>query len=162
MKRIRQAVLALAAASTLGFGATVYADHGGGGGPGGPRMGWSADPAKHAEMMERRLADLKAKLNILGGQESQWQAFADKVRQEGAAMRSKFSQAPQANATAPDLMARRAEHMKQRAAGMEGISAALRDLYAVLSVDQRTIIDQHYARMDGRRGHGPRGQGQRS
>jgi hypothetical protein len=40
-----------------------------------------------------------------------------------------------------DRFSQRAEHMKQRASDMESISTALKDLYAVLTAEQKTIAD---------------------
>jgi periplasmic protein CpxP/Spy len=117
--------------------------------------GGNFDPAA---MAERRLASLKAKLNITGGQESQWQAFSARVKQDAETMKAQHAASTQLPSAAPDRMARHAEHMKQRATAMEGISASLRDLYAVLSTDQRAVADKHFAERGRGKGHGPRAQ----
>jgi len=146
MNAFRKAILSAAIAAPLVLATAAFA-HDGPRGPGaqGPRV-------------EQRLADLKGKLNITGGQESQWQAFQQRITESATQMRGQFAKPPAA-ATAPDRLAERAERMKQHAASMEGVAGALKDLYAVLTADQRSVIDQHYARM-GRRGeHGPRAEG---
>lgn len=136
-------------------------------GPGGPGHEGGRHAARHggnfdpSAMAERRLASLKEKLKITGGQESQWSAFAARVKSDAETMKAQHAaHAQQSDLSAPDRMARHTEHMKQRIAAMEGTTAALRDLYAVLSTDQRAVADKHFAERGHGRRHGPRGPAQ--
>ncbi len=148
MNAIHKVVLALATALPMAAVLPVSAQQGGA-------------PGQHGQRIEQRLADLKTKLAITGGQESQWQAFEAQVRQERANARAARQTPPQEVTAAPDRLARRAEFMKQRSAGLEAIAGALKNLYGILTPDQQAIIDQHYARLESR-GHGRHGPTQRS
>lgn len=58
----------------------------------------------------------------------------------------------------PDRMALRTEFMKQRVAGMESLNAAMKDLYALLTPEQKALADQRFGHAGGPRMHfGPRG-----
>jgi periplasmic protein CpxP/Spy len=174
MKRMHQLVTGVVATLALGIAAAAYAHPGGGPGfgpgdggfgpcagegPGmGPRSGamgtrdGTRDPVAFAE---RRLAHLKAELKITSDQEGAWQAFAAKAKKQGEDMRAIQSKMPQGAATAPERMAQRSEMMKAGLAGMDTMAAALKDLYAVLSPEQKAIADRHFGGMGGhRRGHG--------
>ncbi|MFM9888281.1 MAG: Spy/CpxP family protein refolding chaperone [Burkholderiales bacterium] len=144
MNAIHRVLLALATALPMAAALPVAAQQG-------------SAPGQYGQRIEQRLADLKMKLAITGGQETQWQAFEAQVRQETANARAARQSPPQDVAAAPDRLARRAELMKQRSAGLEAIAGALKDLYQALSADQRAIIDQHYAQLEsrGRGRHGP-------
>ena len=117
--------------------------------------GQGAGTGQASSRAEQRLADLKAKLQITGGQESQWQAFEAKVKEQIANAQMAHQNPPQAVTAAPDKLARRAEFMKQRSAGLEAVAVALRDLYGILTPVQRETIDQHYAQLESRGRHGP-------
>ena len=115
--------------------------------------------------VEGHLAALKVELKITPNQETAWQAFATKTRQRTDAMIARHEQRkaqPQAtNLAAPERMAQHTERMKQRIAGMEARTAAVKDLYAVLTPEQKVIADKQLARghKRGFRGHGGRGHG---
>ena len=71
-----------------------------------------------------------------------------------------------AQAAPPDRMIQRAELMKQRTASMEAMGTALKDLYAVLTPEQKAVADQHFggwrvAQAGPRGGYGPGGGGMR-
>ena len=156
MKRMHKIVTGVVATLALGIAAAAYAHPGGDGpcagdGPGmgyGPRSGASRshDPAAFAE---RRLGHLKSELKISAEQEGAWQAFAAKAKQQGEAMRALHGKLPQAAATAPERMAQHAEAMRAGLAGMENMAAALKDLYAQLSPEQKAIADQHFGGING-------------
>ena len=46
--------------------------------------------------------------------------------------------------SAPELLAQQTEFMKQRQAEMEANTAALKNLYATLTPEQKTIADQRF------------------
>lgn len=154
-------VTSLALIATLGFSSLVIAHPGGMGmgmGPGmgpmggmaGPRAMMMADPAA---MVEKHLADTKAELKITADQESAWQTFAGKAKQQAAdmqVMRGRMQQ-QQAQGAAPELMQQRAEAMKSQAGRMESMSTALQALYAVLSPEQKAAADKQFSMMRGNR-----------
>ena len=97
---------------------------------------------------------------ITAQQEPAWQAFAAKASERAKAMQALHTQHQQttdAKAAAPDRMAQHIADMQQHLTDMQTMQAALKDLYAVLTPEQRAIADQHAARMGGRGMGGPRG-----
>ena len=111
---------------------------------------WS-NPAAAAE---GHLAALKVELKITPEQDSAWQAFTTKARQQADGMPAQraqmHAQMSATSQTAPERLAQRTEHAKQRIAGMESMTAAVKDLYGVLTPEQKAIADQQLA-------HGPMG-----
>ena len=106
--------------------------------------------------VEGHLAALKVELKITPNQETAWQAFAGKSRQQADAMIARHEQrraqapATNTNLTAPERMAQRTERMKQHVAGMEARTAAVKDLYSVLTPEQKAIADKQFSH--GRKG----------
>jgi Spy/CpxP family protein refolding chaperone len=139
---------------------------GGGYGPGpmargyGPGAGFEpgADPAANADA---RLAFLKETLKITDSQKAAWDAYAAKAKEQAASMTTMRTQmAAGAQAAAPDRMIQRTELMKQRTASMEAMGTALKDLYAVLTPEQKAVADQQFggwrvAQAGPRGGYGP-------
>ena len=125
----------------------------------GPRGGWGpgrgAGPAANADA---HLAFLKSELKITPEQEAAWQAYAGQMKQRAESMQALFAQPGTPAQSAPERASQRAEFAKQRAATMESASAALKNLYAVLTPEQKAIADQHFGgpRMAQ---NGPRGYG---
>ncbi len=76
--------------------------------------------------------------------------------------RNMSEKSPAAKLSAPELLAQRTERMKQGVASMETMTAAVKDLYGVLTPEQKTLADQQLARGPmggfggGRGGHGLR------
>lgn len=131
-----------------------------GGGPRGFGPGFSGGPwANPAATAEANLAALKVELKITRDQDSAWNAFAAKARKQAETMQSQrekfFAQFAAADQSAQDRLAQRAEFAKQRAADMETMTAAVRDLYAVLTPEQKPIADQLLARGPAGRVGGP-------
>lgn len=118
------------------------------GGMAGPRAMMMADPAA---MVEKHLADTKAELKITADQESAWQTFAGKAKQQAASRQEMRGQMQQMQGTAPDRMSQRAEMMKTRSEQMTTMSTALRDLYTVLSPEQKVLADKQLPMMQGNR-----------
>ena len=157
MKRSNALVAGVVAGLSLAVAAVTYAQpsggmgHGMGMGPGhgmgmGPGHGAMAavDPAT---MIDSHLGDLKTQLQITTAQESAWQTFTAAAKQQATAMQAMHTQMQQITGTAPERMAQRAAEMQQRAAGMVTMANALKDLYAALTAEQRTIADQHFNMM---------------
>ena len=153
-------IASLALVATLGFSSLVLAHPGGMGmgqgmGPMGPMGGISgprammmADPAA---MADKHLADAKIELKITADQETAWQTFAGKAKQQAASMQGKRGQMQQMQGTAPERMSQRADMMKSRAEQMESMSTSLRDLYAVLSPEQKALADKQFPMTHGNR-----------
>jgi Spy/CpxP family protein refolding chaperone len=148
--------LATALAGAQGFGPGWGPGYGMGYGGGmGPRMMGYGDPAAAAES---RLAAQKAELKITDKQEATWQTYAAQVKKNAEAMQaSRTAMQSSAANTAPERQALHNEFMKQHLAQSEAMSAALKNLYAVLTPEQRAILDRGpYGA-----GPGPRGPGGR-
>ena len=119
-------------------------------GPGGHGMGPHArgNPAAAAE---RHLSVLKSELKITAAQEPAWKAFAEQTKQRAEDMHAWMSAAQGSKqATAPERMDLRNQMMKKRQEQMEKETAAFKDLYAVLTPEQKTLADQRVGMMGGR------------
>jgi len=127
--------------------------HMGGMGP----MGYGMGPrgfGNPSAMADARIAYMKSELKITSAQESAWKKFADQAKQRADAMQALRTEAqgsPQA--TAPERLDLRNQIMNKRLAQMEKSAAAFKDLYAVLSPEQKTLVDQRagFGRMGGKR-----------
>lgn len=167
MRTSHRVVGAVACAVSLAFAAPAFA-HPGGMGPGagsqsecgqgmagmgmrggGHGMGSMGMQGDHAAAAGGHLASLKTELKITAAQEAAWNAFAAKAAKQMEGMQGSREKMRDGAVTAPERFAQRAEVMKQRVTGMEGISTALRDLYAAFTPEQKAIADEHFA------GHGP-------
>jgi Spy/CpxP family protein refolding chaperone len=107
-----------------------------------------------AARVEGHLAALKAELRITPAQEAAWQTFATKARQQAEARIAQRTQRvahkTAATLTAPEFMAQRTARMKQGLASMETMTAAVTELYGVLTPEQKALADKQFAR--GQRG----------
>jgi len=114
-----------------------------------------------AAAVEGHLAALKVELKITPDQDTAWKTFTDKARQQAETMPAQraqmFAQMQATDQSAPDRLAQRTAFAKQRIANMETMTAAVKDLYAVLTPEQKTLADQQLAR--GPMGGGGRGMG---
>lgn len=123
-------------------------------------MDAKARQARTAEHLDR----FKAELKITAAQESAWQSFAEKARQQFDSMPEQCpmvaaNTTPTTPLSAPERMDKGIEFMKQRLTRMEAMSAAMKDLYAALTPEQKTVADQHFNRsFQSMQGQG-RGQG---
>jgi len=111
-------------------------------GPMGPGMAPQGfgNPAAAAEW---RLSSLKSELKITAAQESAWKSFADQTKLQAEAMQALMSTAQSsAQASAPERLEARNQVMKKRQEQMEKGAAAFKDLYAVLSPEQKKLADQ--------------------
>ena len=124
-------------------------------GPGamGPRgFGPGMNPDSNAEA---RLAYLKSELKITADQDAAWNAYGTAVKQQATQMQA-FRTAMFSVQTPQERITLHAEHAKQRAAGFEALDKGLRELYGVLTAEQKAMADLHLGRM--RFGQaGPRG-----
>ncbi len=105
-----------------------------------------------AARVEGHLAALKVELKITPAQEKAWQTFADKTRKQAEARAAMHAQhmpkagdKPAANLPAPERLAQRTARLKQAVAGMEAKTAAVSELYAALTPEQKVIADQQFS-----------------
>ncbi len=112
-----------------------YAMHGYG-------MGFGANP----EAIENRQSALKSALGITAEQEPAWQAFVDHSNTQSESRQALFAKLheTQTAGTAPELFAQRAEIAKQRQGELERTSTALKNLYAVLTPEQKAVADRAF------------------
>ena len=118
-------------------------------GPGG-RMHGGAMAANMGARMDANMVELKSELKITAAQEPAWQAFSAKAAQQTQAMQGMRGKMHQTSGSAPDQMAQHAEFMKQRTGNLEAMSAALKELYAVLTPEQKAAADQRFGHLGGR------------
>ena len=107
-------------------------------------------------MADARNAYFKSELNITPAQESAWKAYAEQRKQQVVAMQAlRASAQGSAQATAPERLELRNQMMKKRQEQMEKGTTAFKELYAVLSPEQKALADQRVAlRMMGGGGMG--------
>ena len=101
------------------------------------------------------LEQYKEQLQITPAQEGAWTAYAKQAQEQFEAMQSvhqaMFTSMHDPKLTAPERVALMSAMMQQRSAAMASSAAALKDLYAALSPEQRALLDQ-----GPRAGHGYR------
>jgi hypothetical protein len=120
-------------------------------------MGMGMGPADITAAAAARTAQLKAVLKITPAQESAWKAYEAAVTQQATAMQAMRTQMQaqmqnaQPGTTAPDWAAQREAMFKQRQAGMQAHTAAVKELYAALTPEQRAIADRDIGPMGGYR-----------
>jgi len=136
-----------------GPGAWRMGMHQGGMGPGMGGMGGMGGMAG-GNVATANLDQLKVQLAITAEQETAWQAFAKQASEQSKHMQAMHVEHRQAtDLSAPAMMSLRVGAMTQRLAGMQAMSTALTDLYAVLTPQQRITAD----RLMGHRGPGGQG-----
>jgi Spy/CpxP family protein refolding chaperone len=128
-----------------------------GAGSAGPRGGFGPG-ANVGVNQDARLAYLKNELKISSAQESAWNTYAAAMKQQAESMQAMRDQMfAAAQSGGPERFTQRAELMKQRAAGAETMAAAIKDLYAALTPEQKSLADLHFG--GARFAQGPRGPG---
>jgi Spy/CpxP family protein refolding chaperone len=165
MKRTSKIALALGTALSLGLGVAAvnahpygmdwddcpgagpgYGMHGYGMGPGWGMHGYGMGPQGMfvPGTAEERLAGLKSELGITAKQEAAWQAFVKSAKQRDESRQAWFAKMREARAAGslPELLAQRDEVFKQHQAERQAMTSALKDLYAALTPEQKTIADQ--------------------
>lgn len=174
MKRVTKIAIAVGTALTLGLATAVVSAQPGGQGCGGPMTGHNMGPGMMGgngpgwgERMrsggpvnvEAGLAALKVRLAITAQQDSAWQVFVKHAKQQSTNRQAWFAKAREAKSTgsAPERMAQQLEFMKQHQSGMEANVAALKDLYVVLTPEQKAMADQRFGGLG--RGHQARHRG---
>lgn len=107
----------------------------------GPGAAAGAGPVAR---VEGRLAFLKSELKITAEQEAAWGAYANQAKANAAAMETLRAQAPATPQSAAERMDRRAEFAQQRAERLKSMSAAVKELYAALTPEQKTTADRYF------------------
>ena len=116
------------------------------------------DSAKFAERMEKRRAELHAKLKLSPAQEPAWNTFVAKTKPGTPPARP--DRAELAKMTTPERMDRMLAAMRARETRMEEHVAATKDFYAVLTPEQKKIFDEQFLPKPGHHHHrGGQGQG---
>jgi len=115
----------------------------GGYGP-GYGMGPQAMFGGYSGNTDESLTAMKAQLGITAKQDAAWQAFAKNAKKQSENRQAWFAKMQQARSagSAPEFLAQQTEIMKQREAELEANAAAVKNLYAALTPDQKTIADQ--------------------
>ena len=130
--------------------------------PGGPGMHHGhMDPARMQEMMAKRQAALKAKLNLGATQEGAWAAYVAAM-QPPAGMDARMSPENRkkmhdewATLTTPQRIDKMNEMKARRDAEMAKRGDATKTFYAALSPEQQKLFDANTMRHGGPRGgHG--------
>lgn len=175
MKLTYKIIAGAAAALSLAVAATVSAHPGGGFGGMGPggawgmgpgmmgnggwgmgpgMMGWAGD-ADVSALASGRTAQLKAVLKITPAQESAWKAYETSIQQQVTTMQAARGQMlalmrnAQPGADSKDFIAQRDAMIKLHDANLEARTKAVKDLYAVLTPEQRAIADRSVGPMGG-------------
>ena len=174
MKLTYKIIAGAAATLALAVAGIVHAHPGGGMGFGmGPGMGYGMGPgmgmggrmgpgggwmgADMAAVAAGHAAELKAVLKITPAQEKAWQAYEAAIRQQAAAMQSRRSQMQelmqkqQGGGDNAEFIAQRDAMIKRHDADRAAHAAALKDLYAVLTPEQRALADRGIGPMGGYR-----------
>jgi Spy/CpxP family protein refolding chaperone len=158
---------------SLALASAVFAHPGMGFGPGmgpgmdhgmGMGMGYGMGPGMHGGMVGpetpavvgARLSDLKTELKITAAQDGAWQAYVAVVQKQAEqrqALRTQMqAQMQDPKAAAPvDRAAQHEAMMKVRDEHLATRSAALKDLYTVLTPEQKALADQRLQAMPGHR-----------
>lgn len=148
MKRTRKIVLALITTIGIGAMASSYATGMGMGPGGGCAMAGKkmANPAQ----IDSHLAKMKKEMKIGSDQEEAWSAFAKTIKQQKTEMmsamqeRRQYASSAQSTQSAPEQIGERTQFMKQRVASMETVAAAMKQLYVVLTPQQKEILDARF------------------
>ena len=149
MKRTLKITLALIAAATIGI-AAMASSYATGMGPGGAGCAMAGNKMANPARIDSHLATMKKELKIGTDQEEAWSAFAKTVKQQKTEMMSAMqermqqSNSAQSAQSAPDRIGERTQLMKKRVAGMETVAAAMKQLYAVLTPQQKEMLDNRF------------------
>lgn len=98
---------------------------------------------KHADFVEKRIADLHSQLKITSAEQPQWDAFAQTMRDNATATDQAFHDRAQklSAQNADDSMKSYAALAQMHADNMQKLASSFSALYAVLSPDQKEIAD---------------------
>ena len=121
--------------------------------------GKGMDHAKMAEKMKagmaQHLAEMHDKLKLSGAQEPAWKTFITAITP--GAMPAHPDRTAMEKMTAPERMEKMLVLSKERLAKMESRLAALKTFYAVLTPEQKKLVDASHSLMRDKRHHGMHG-----
>lgn len=147
MKRTQKIVLALITTVGIGAMASSYAT---GMGPGGG-CAMAGKKMANPALIDSHLDRMKKEMKIGSDQEEAWSAFAKTIKQQKTEMMSAMQEKMQQRTSkvqpaqaAPDRIGERIQFMKQRVAGMETTAAAMKQLYGILTPQQKEILDARF------------------
>ncbi len=109
-----------------------------------PMMAGRGEMGMPFEHIEGRIAYLRAELKITDAQTVPWNAFAEAMRANAAAMKGMHGQMTGDGmaATLPDRLAARQKMMSAHIGRLNRMETAAKPLYAALSAEQRKLLDQ--------------------
>ena len=171
MKSVFKPILLAGLLATAGFAAFSQAPAGGERGammgPGSSmhegmrqhdRMG-RTDPAKMQVWMDKRHAELKARLKLTAAQEGAWTTYTAAMKPPAELMAKRPDRAELDKLSTPEridkMKALRTQHMNDMSAAMDKRGDATKALYATLTPEQQKVFDTSAMRHHGRWG-GPR------
>lgn len=98
---------------------------------------------KHADYVEKRIADLHSQLKITSAEQPQWDAFAQTMRDNATATDQAFRDRAQklGSQNADDSMKSYAALAQMHADNMQKLASSFSALYATLSPDQKAVAD---------------------
>ncbi|MCM2340733.1 Spy/CpxP family protein refolding chaperone [Rhodoferax sp.] len=118
------------------------------------------DPARMQARMDARHAALKVQLKLTAAQEPAWTAFVEAHKPTAGMMGLMAAMPDMAKLTTPERIDKmkelRAQHLGEMTAAMDKRGEATKAFYAVLTPDQKKVIDTQVMTGQGR-GHGHRG-----
>ncbi|TKC90296.1 hypothetical protein FAZ69_09130 [Trinickia terrae] len=111
--------------------------------------------AGHEARVEERIATLHSQLKITPAQETQWQQFADAMRQNGETMGNLYRQRMAGkNLSALDDMKQYTQIAQAHADGMSKLVAAFEPLYNSFSPEQKKLADTTFREHGGKHERG--------
>lgn len=117
----------------------------------GSGMRGKMDHAKREADAAKRMAELKAKLQITADQEGAWTALTSVMKPPAHMDHQRPDRAELAKLTTPEridkMRALRTEHMAERTVAMDKREEATKGFYAALNTDQKKLFDAEHARM---------------
>jgi hypothetical protein len=131
----------------MGYGGGPRGEHGPGMmGYGGQRGGYGpgATGAGPNERAEARLAFLEKELKITADQKSAWKGYATQVKTQAETMAAFHAQGPSAAESAAERIEQHASRMKLRAEQAQAMSTAVKELFAVLTPEQKATADRYF------------------
>lgn len=140
--------------TVIGLGAGSLAVHAS---PGEHMSGGGRHGEMHERMkdrMEKRAADLQAKLNLNADQQKAWDAYIAKMKPADRPQRPSRDEI--AKLTAPERMEKMHEMARRGEQQMAARVTATRDFYAVLTPEQRKVFDENFHLGRGHHGKGMR------
>ena len=109
------------------------------------------DPAKMEQMVNRHLADFKAKLKLAPSQEGAWTTFANAMKPSDEIKAKRPDRAEMEKLPLPEridkMRAFRKERMTTMDAAMDKRDEAIKTFYATLTPDQKKIADAEHGKM---------------